>query len=326
MFDNIPTNYHVKLSKIMEPLKLTLLNPEVDVDKVEIRQSDVNRPALQLAGFFEHFDPRRLVVIGLAETTFLEQMDAALRRERFDQMLEYPVPALILTRGLEPCPECMEMAEKHGRTVLRTQAHTSAFMSALIGSLYNYLAPQITRSGVMMEIYGEGVLFQGESGVGKSEVAIELIQRGHRIIADDAVEIKQTNHGTLVATAPELIRHYMELRGIGVVDVRQLFGMSAIKISQKIDMVINLEPWDDHAVYDRLGLEGAVTEILGVSVPSITIPVKPGRNLASIVEVAAINNRNRKMGHNAAMELTRRMDEHFKKLSEEEDGADVCRT
>ena len=175
----------------------------------------------------------------------------------------------------------------------------------------------------MMEIYGEGVLFQGESGVGKSEVAIELIQRGHRIIADDAVEIKQTNHGTLVATAPELIRHYMELRGIGVVDVRQLFGMSAIKISQEIDMVINLEPWDDHAVYDRLGLEGAVTEILGVSVPSITIPVKPGRNLASIVEVAAINNRNRKMGHNAALELTRRMDEHFKKLSEEEDGADV---
>ena len=151
-------------------------------------------------------------------------------------------------------------------------------------------------------------------------------QRGHRIIADDAVEIKQTNHGTLVATAPELIRHYMELRGIGVVDVRQLFGMSAIKISQEIDMVINLEPWDDHAVYDRLGLEGAVTEILGVSVPSITIPVKPGRNLASIVEVAAINNRNRKMGHNAALELTRRMDEHFKKLSEEEDGADVYRT
>ena len=166
----------------------------------------------------------------------------------------------------------------------------------------------------------------GESGVGKSETAVELVKRGHRLVADDAVEIKETNHGTLVASAPELIRHYMELRGIGVVDVRQLFGMSAIKISQEIDMVINLEPWDDHAVYDRLGLEGAVTEILGVSVPSITIPVKPGRNLASIVEVAAINNRNRKMGHNAALELTRRMDEHFKKLSEEEDGADVYRT
>ena len=316
----------VKLGEIIQEFGLEILHPGANYASIPLTTLDVNRPGLPLTGFFEHFDPRRLVVIGLAETTFLEQMDADLRRERFDQMLEYSVPALILTRGLEPCPECMEMAEKHDRTVLRTQAHTSAFMSALIGSLYNYLAPQITRSGVMMEIYGEGVLFQGESGVGKSEVAIELIQRGHRIIADDAVEIKQTNHGTLVATAPELIRHYMELRGIGVVDVRQLFGMSAIKISQEIDMVINLEPWDDHAVYDRLGLEGAVTEILGVSVPSITIPVKPGRNLASIVEVAAINNRNRKMGHNAALELTRRMDEHFKKLSEEEDGADVYRT
>ena len=291
----------VKLGEIIQEFGLEILHPGANYASIPLTTLDVNRPGLPLTGFFEHFDPRRLVVIGLAETTFLEQMDADLRRERFDQMLEYSVPALIL-------------------------AHTSAFMSALIGSLYNYLAPQITRSGVMMEIYGEGVLFQGESGVGKSEVAIELIQRGHRIIADDAVEIKQTNHGTLVATAPELIRHYMELRGIGVVDVRQLFGMSAIKISQEIDMVINLEPWDDHAVYDRLGLEGAVTEILGVSVPSITIPVKPGRNLASIVEVAAINNRNRKMGHNAALELTRRMDEHFKKLSEEEDGADVYRT
>ena len=204
-----------------------------------------------------------------------------------------------------------EAAQAHGRTVLRTKAQTSAFMSALIGSLYNYLAPRITRSGVMMEIYGEGVLIQGESGVGKSEVAIELIKRGHRIIADDAVEIKETNHGTLVASAPELIRHYMELRGIGVIDVRRLFGMGAIKMNQEIDMVIKLEPWDDTAVYDRLGLENTYTEILGVQLPALTIPVKPGRNLASIVEVAAMNNRNRKMGHNAALELTRRMDQHF---------------
>ena len=230
----------VKLGEIIQEFGLEILHPGANYASIPLTTLDVNRPGLPLTGFFEHFDPRRLVVIGLAETTFLEQMDADLRRERFDQMLEYSVPALILTRGLEPCPECMEMAEKHDRTVLRTQAHTSAFMSALIGSLYNYLAPQINRSGVMMEIYGEGVLFQGESGVGKSEVAIELIQRGHRIIADDAVEIKQTNHGTLVATAPELIRHYMELRGIGVVDVRQLFGMSAIKISQEIDRIINL--------------------------------------------------------------------------------------
>jgi HPr kinase/phosphorylase len=207
----------------------------------------------------------------------------------------------------------MEMAKKYDRTVLRTAAQTSAFMSSLIGSLANHLAPSITRSGVMLEVYGEGVLIQGESGVGKSEVAIELIKRGHRLIADDAVEIRETSHGTLDAQAPELIRHYMELRGIGVIDVRRLFGMGAIKEDQEIDLVITLEPWKDGAMYDRLGLEGSSTHILGVQVPSMTIPVKPGRNLASIIEVAAMNNRNRKMGHNAALELTRRMDEHFAK-------------
>ena len=205
-------------------------------------------------------------------------------------------------------PECLEAAQAHGRTGLRTKAQTSAFMSALIGSLYNYLAPRITRSGVMMEIYGEGVLIQGESGVGKSEVAIELIKRGHRIIADDAVEIRETNHGTLEANAPELIRHYMELRGIGVIDVRRLFGMGAIKLKQQIDMVINLEPWNDNTVYDRLGLDQMQTEVLGVKLPSITIPVKPGRNLASIVEVAAMNNRHRRYGYNAAEELARKVD------------------
>ena len=269
------------------------------------------RPGLPLSGFFEHFDTKRLLVMGLTETTYVSGMSEERRRESFDRLLSYPVPALIYTRGIDPFPECMEMAQKYGRTVLRTQEQTSAFMSSLIGSLYNHLAPRITRSGVMMEIYGEGVLFQGESGVGKSEVAIELIKRGHRIIADDAVEIKETNHGTLVASAPELIRHYMELRGIGVIDVRRLFGMGAIKMNQEIDMVIKLEPWDDTAVYDRLGLENTYTEILGVQLPALTIPVKPGRNLASIVEVAAMNNRNRKMGHNAALELTRRMDQHF---------------
>ena len=226
------------------------------------------------------------------------------------------MPALIITRGLDAYPECLETARKGGRTILRTKAQTSAFMSSLIGSLYNHLAPRITRSGVMMEVYGEGVLFQGESGVGKSEVAIELIKRGHRLIADDAVEIKETNYGTLEATAPELIRRYMELRGIGVIDVSHLFGMGAIKIKQQIDLVIKLEPWDDTAVYDRLGLESAYTEILGVQVPLITIPVKPGRNLASIAEVAAMNNRHRKMGHNAALELSQRMDQHFAKLME----------
>lgn len=305
------TTTSVRLGEIIEEFHLEVLHAGEDYVNTPLRTLDVNRPGLPLAGFFEHFDTERLLVVGLTETTFVTDMTPQRRLESFERLMAYPVPALIFTRGIDPFPECMEMAEKYGRTVLRTREQTSAFMSSLIGSLYNHLSPRITRSGVMMEIYGEGVLFQGDSGVGKSEVAIELIKRGHRIIADDAVEIKETNHGTLVASAPELIRHYMELRGIGVIDVRRLFGMGAIKMNQEIDLVIKLEPWDDSAVYDRLGLDSTYTDILEVQVPAITIPVKPGRNLASIVEVAAMNNRNRKMGHNAALELTRRMDQHF---------------
>ncbi len=306
----------VKLGEIIREFGLEVLHPGPDYENVPLHTLDVNRPGLPLSGFFEHFDTKRLLVIGLTEHTYLEHMDSETRRERFERLFAHPVPAVIITRGLEPFPEGMEMAKQYGRTVLRTAEQTSAFMSSLIGTLANRLAPSITRSGVMLEIYGEGVLIQGESGVGKSEVAIELIKRGHRLIADDAVEIRETNHGTLEATAPELIRHYMELRGIGVIDVRRLFGMGAIKNEQQIDVVINLEPWNDKAVYDRLGLEGSTITILGIEVPSLTIPVKPGRNLASIVEVAAMNNRNRKMGHNAALELTKRMDAHFAKMGE----------
>ncbi len=307
----------VKLGKIIKEFRLEVLNAAENYEKVEVTKPDVNRPGLPLTGFFERFDSNRLMVIGITEWLYLDGLTPEVRRKRFDDLMAHDAPALIITRGLEPHPECLEMARKHGRTVLRTQAQTSAFMSLLIGSLYNDMAPCITRSGVMMEVYGEGVLIQGESGVGKSEVAIELIKRGHRIIADDALEIRETNHGTLMATAPELIRHYMELRGIGVIDVRRLFGMGAIKDEQQIDLVIKLELWDDHAVYDRLGLEGSNTEILGVQIPCITIPVKPGRNLASIVEVAAMNNRNRKMGHNAALELTERMDQLFQEKAKE---------
>jgi len=308
----------VKLGKIIKEFRLEVLNAAENYEKVEVTKPDVNRPGLPLTGFFERFDSNRLMVIGITEWLYLDGLTPEVRRKRFDDLMAHDAPALIITRGLEPHPECLEMARKHGRTVLRTQAQTSAFMSLLIGSLYNDMAPCITRSGVMMEVYGEGVLIQGESGVGKSEVAIELIKRGHRIIADDALEIRETNHGTLMATAPELIRHYMELRGIGVIDVRRLFGMGAIKDEQQIDLVIKLELWDDHAVYDRLGLEGSNTEILGVQIPCITIPVKPGRNLASIVEVAAMNNRNRKMGHNAALELTERMDQLFQEKAREQ--------
>ena len=232
--------YSVKLGEIIREFKLEVLCAGPDYENVPLRTVDINRPGLPLTGFFEHFDTKRLLMIGLTESTYLSGMTPGQRRERFDKLLSYPVPALIITRGLEPSTECLEMAQKHGRTVLRTQAQTSAFMSALIGSLYNRLAPRITRSGVMMEVYGEGVLLQGESGVGKSEVAIELIKRGHRLIADDAVEIKYTKLVTLDSTAPELIRRYMELRGIGVIDVSHLFGMGTIKMKQEIDLVIKL--------------------------------------------------------------------------------------
>ena len=306
----------VKLGEIIREFGLEVVRGGADYENVPLRALDINRPGLPLTGFFEHFDNERLLLIGLTEHTYLSGLTLEKRRSIFDQLLTYPVPALILTRGLEAYPECLEMAEKHDRTVLRSTQQTSIFMSALISSMYNRLAPQITRSGVMLEIYGEGVLIQGESGVGKSEVAIELIKRGHRLVADDAVEIKLTSHNTLMATAPELIRGYMELRGIGVIDVIRLLGMGAIKLNQQIDMVINLEPWNDKAVYDRFGLESHFTDILGVQIPSVTIPVKPGRNLASIVEVAAMNNRNRKMGHNAAQELTDRMDKLFQEQLE----------
>ncbi len=302
----------VALGEIIREFDLEILCQGPDYEKVPLRTVDVNRPGLPLSGFFEHFDTQRLLLIGLTEHTFLADMTPEQRYKSFDRLLAFPVPALIITRDLDPYPECLETAKKHGRTVLRTRQQTSAFMSALISSLFNHLAPCITRHGVMMEVYGEGVLIQGESGVGKSEVAIELIKRGHRIIADDAVEIKLTERGKLIASSPELIRHYMELRGIGVIDVRRLFGMGAIKDDQRIDMILKLEPWDDKAFYDRLGLEMATTdEFLGIPIPMVTIPVKPGRNLAVIVEVAAMNNRNRKMGHNAALELTMRMDEQM---------------
>ena len=305
----------VALGEIIKEFDLEVLNQGPDYEKTPLRTVDVNRPGLPLSGFFEHFDTMRLLLIGLTEHTYLANMTSEQRYERFDRLLSYPVPALIITRGLEAYPECLDAAEKHGRTVLRTQQQTSTFMSALIGALFNHLAPCITRHGVMMEVYGEGVLIQGESGVGKSEVAIELIKRGHRIIADDAVEIKLTERGRLVASSPELIRHYMELRGIGVIDVRRLFGMGAVKETEKIDLVINLENWVDGKMYDRLGLDEESIDILGNKIPAITIPVKPGRNLAIILEIAAMNNRQKKMGYNTAEEFNKRLMEQLGSFS-----------
>ncbi len=303
--------YTVKLSTLVEEFHLEVLRKGQGYDNQVVRVRDVNRPGLQLIGFFNYFDPQRLQVLGKVENTFLSSLTAEERRKSFEQLLAQDIPALIITRGLEPFPECSEMADKYDRTILSTDNTTTAFMGELISSLRNHLAPRITRHGVLVEIYGEGVFITGESGVGKSETAIELIKRGHRLIADDAVEIRRMGDGELMGSAPELIRHYMELRGIGVVDIQQLFGVSAVKDNAQIDLVINLELWKDGAFYDRLGLEELTTEILDVEVPTITIPVKPGRNLAVILEVAAMNNRHKKMGFNAALAFTEKLNKHF---------------
>ena len=303
--------YSVKLGKLIEEFDLEVLRGAENYQDVLIQREDVNRPGLQLVGFFDYFDAKRMQLLGRVESTYLEQISSEERRARFDAFLAHEIPALVITRGMEPFPELMEMAEKYDRTILRTQETTTAFMGALILALRNYLAPRITRHGVLVEVYGEGILLLGESGVGKSETAIELVKRGHRLVADDAVEIKRVGVKRLVGSAPELIRHYIELRGIGVVDVQQLFGMSAVREDQDIDLVVNLEQWNDETMYDRLGLEQLYTVILDVKVPALTVPVKPGRNLAIIVEVAAMNNRHKKMGYNAAQAFTQQINEHF---------------
>lgn len=303
--------YSVKLKALIDEFKLELLRGGEGYEDTPIVIEDVNRPGLQLTGFFDHFDPQRIELLGLVECTYLGGISPQARRDAFDKLFSYPIPALIITRSLEPYPECLEMAEKYDRTILRTSETTSSFMSDLIGFLNNSLAPRITRHGVLLEIYGEGVLLLGESGIGKSETAIELVKRGHRLIADDAVDIKRTENKLLVGTAPALIRHYIELRGIGVVDVRQLFGMGAVKEQQEIDLIINLEHWRNDKIYDRLGVENLYTEVLDVQIPTLTVPVQPGRNLAVIIEVAAMNNRHKKMGYNAALAFTQQINQHF---------------
>ena len=303
--------YSMKLGKLIKDFELEVLRGVEHYEDVLIQREDVNRPGLQLVGFFDYFDAKRLQVLGKVENTYLAQVPSEDRRRIFDALLAYEVPALIITRGLDPFPELMEMADKHDRTILRTQETTTAFMGALIAGLRNELAPRITRHGVLVEVYGEGVLLLGESGVGKSETAIELVKRGHRLVAVDGGGVTRVGGNRLVGSAPELIRHYIELRGIGVVDVQQLFGMSAVREDQDIDLVVSLEQWNDEAMYDRLGLEELYTVILDVKVPSLTVPVKPGRNLAIIVEVAAMNNRHKKMGYNAAQAFTQQINEHF---------------
>ena len=303
--------FSVTLAKIAEGSNLTTLYAAKDLSETKVITAEVYRPGIMLAGYYQYFDNTRIQIIGLTELSYLQELEPEVRRTHLEKLFSFQPPCVILTRDLEPLPEMLEFAKKYSVPLLRSTEMTSPLMSSLITTLNTELAPRITRHGVLVEVYGEGVLLLGESGVGKSETAIELVKRGHRLIADDAVEIKQTVTGGLMGTAPELIRHYIELRGIGVIDVRRLFGMSAVKEEAEIDMVINLEQWKDGAMYDRLGLESLYTTILDVQVPSLTIPVKPGRNLAVIIEVAAMNNRHKKMGYNAALEFTKQINEHF---------------
>ena len=282
--------FGVSLGDLIHEFNFEVVYGPEGFEKTEITKDDVNRPGLQLAGFFDYFDPNRIQIMGKVESSYVEGLSSEERRSRFDRLFETGIPVLLLSRNIDVFPECLAAAQEHGVPILRTNEFTSTIMSAIIASLKVNLAPRVTLHGVLIEIYGEGVLLLGDSGVGKSETAIELV-----------------SDKTLVGTAPEVIRHFIELRGIGIVDVRRIFGVGAIKMTEKVELVINLEPWEDGKQYDRLGMDSQTTSILDIAVPSLTIPVKPGRNLAVIIEVAAMNDRQKKMGFNAAKELQERM-------------------
>lgn len=303
------SEFTVKVSQLINNFHLeTIYMPE---NPAPVSTADVNRPALQIVGFFEHFDATRIQIFGMVENEYMRGMTSIARESSLRAIFEKHIPAMIVTRNGDVFPEMTELAKEFGTPLMRTPAMTSSFMSALIAYLNHELAPRITRHGVLVEVYGEGILIMGESGVGKSEAAIELMKRGHRLVADDAVEIKKVSAISLVGSAPKIIRHFIEIRGIGVVDVERIFGAGAVKDSEKIDLVIHLEAWQKGKQYDRLGLVDEYTNILGLDIPSLTIPVRPGRNLAVIFEVAAMNNRQKKMGYNAAEELNRRIMEQM---------------
>ena len=299
----------VHLPELVERLKMAVVNRGADYESALVGIKDVNRPGLQLAGYFDYLDERRLQVIGMAETKMLESMTSEQRSESFAKLFSYNIPALVVSRDLDIYPECLTMARKYQRTLLHTAETTVDFTTKVIELLTQLMAPTITRHGVLLDIYGEGVLITGDSGIGKSETAIELVKRGHRLVADDAVDIRRVSD-QLIGKAPELIRHYIELRGIGVIDVQQLFGMSAVILEAQIDLVVHLEQWREDKFYDRFGLDEETVDILGVELPILTIPVMPGRNLAVIVEVAAMNNRHKKYGYNAAQKLAEELERH----------------
>ena len=295
--------FTVPLSSVMKELGLETIYMPENGENILISSKDVNRPGVEFTGFLDFYDNKRILVVGHTENAFLGRYSQEERERALEGLISIKPPAIIICRSLKPYPEMMEAAKRHGVALLGTADTTSSLVAALVSYMNVELAPRVTRHGVLVEVYGEGILLVGDSGVGKSETAIELIKRGHRLIADDAVEIRRVSKKSLVGTAPENIRHFIELRGIGIINARRIFGMGAVKLTEKIDMVINLEIWDKTKVYDRMGMENEYTEILGLRVPVLTIPVKPGRNLAVIIEVAAMNNRQKKMGYNAAKEL-----------------------
>ncbi len=299
--------FSVELGRIVKEFNLEPVCVFEKYEKIRIVTNEVNRPSLQIAGFFDYFYNNRIQVMGRVEFSYLEKMAPEQRHEALERLFEKNIPCVIVTRNMQIHPEMMELAVKYNTPVLRTDNSTSRFMSALIAFLNVELAPRITMHGVLVEVYGEGILLLGDSGVGKSEAAIELVKRGHRLVADDAVEIKRVSDISLLGSAPDVIRHFVELRGIGIVDVKMIFGIGAVKNVEKIDFIINLELWQDKKQYDRLGLTTEYTDILGINIPSITVPVKPGRNLAVVIEVAAMNNRQKKMGYNAAEALNNRV-------------------
>lgn len=310
-------NYSVALTELVKEFNLEVVYASTDYESIRLTVEDVSRPGLQLAGYFDHFEPMRLQILGNVEVSYIQKETPQERAAIFDQFFSYKPPALLYARNFPVDPQCLEMARKHSITILRSGEATASLASNIIAYLRSALAPRITRHGVLVEVYGEGLLLVGDSGVGKSETALELLKRGHRLIADDAVEIRKLSNASLVGTAPDLIRNYIELRGIGIINVAKLFGMGAVRTENEINLVVNIVPWNTQEPYDRLGLEDQYTEILGVQVPVNTIPVTAGRNLAVILEVAAMNNRQRKLGYNPAKEFTDQIDNHFNQMNAE---------
>ena len=302
-------NFAVSLKKLTERVSVEVVYTPKDLDKIRVEIAEVNRPGLFLTGYYEYFDNLRLQIMGLAEMNFLSGLSPEKRYEALDKLFGQRPPAVIVGRSeeLEPFPEMLELARKHRVALLRSNETTCTLMGSLISVLNLELAPRITRHGVLVEVYGEGILILGDSGIGKSELAIELVKRGHRLVADDAVELRKVSNRQIMGTAPENIRHFIELRGVGIINVARVFGSGAVKMSESLDLIVQLEAWDPTKNYQRTGLESEYYEILGVKIPSTNIPVSPGRNLAVVLETAAINNRQKKMGYNAAKELLIRL-------------------